>query len=199
MQNTKAILFIAITLIAILCPQQGIAQDSNEAIYTQLALACMPALSAEQESVSLSPFNKMPYVRSALVDSLKSLDTKVYLPDSTRSLAQLSYTINKATVSYKRLRRKKVQRDVTFNAAVMLVSHDGEVLEDAVCDKQFSDTVKLADLSSLESGSYPETQASHPKAGLAKRFLQPAMLTAASALTVYMFFTLRSESGSDGS
>ena len=62
-----------------------------------------------------------------------------------------------------------------------------------------SDSISREALSTVESDAFPMTSAPHPAKGWFKRYLEPVVLTTATVLGVYLFFTLRSDSNDDGS
>ena len=179
------------------------AQPTNMETFQALAVECMGFISDVKEGLIIDTPGQMPYVRSAIVTRLNQRGRQVFLADSVytnqpANLSTLSYKIDAASVVYERLRKKKARRTVHFSATTMLVSAQGALINDEVCNEHFTDTLSVAALPSLESGSFSETQAPPLKAGFFRRIFQPVMLTTATALTVYLFFTLRSESSNDG-
>ncbi|MFK7845036.1 MAG: hypothetical protein AB8G77_07040 [Rhodothermales bacterium] len=181
-----------------------VAQPTNMEAFQALALECMAFISEADGDLLIDAPAKMPYVRSTIINHLQQHGKAVYLADSTYTdqpgnLATLQYKIAPGTnVLYERIKRKKAKRTVSFSAATSLISAQGQVLHDEVCTKQVVDSVSISGLDKLESNAYAETKAPPPKASFGKRVLQPLMLTAATTLTVYLFFTLRSESSNDG-
>ncbi len=189
--------------ILLACAPTAAAQSSNLEVFQTLAIQCMDFLEAEQTALEIRTSARMPYVRSAIVTWLNENDHQVYLADSVYTdkpthLNQLSYEITESAVTYKRLRKKKAKRSVQLMANASLVSSKGLVIADKACKESFDDEVALSDIPALSSSTYPETQGSPPRAGFGRRVLQPVMLTAATALSVYLFFTLRSEDSGDG-
>ncbi len=181
----------------------SLAQPTNLEALQTLAIQCVDFAAKVEQDLLIDAPADMPFVRSAIISKLNAGEREVFLVDSIytnqpTSLATLRYRIDGTHVSYKRLKKKKARRVVEFIASASLISVDGKVLEDKTCQEQFTDTVRLSDLNALETSSYSETKAPHPEAGFFKRVFQPVMLTAATALTVYLFFTLRSESSNDG-
>lgn len=190
-------------IVLLAAASQAAGQASNMDTFEALAVACTEDLGDSAGDLVLDAPSRMPYVRSAIVAALQSQGRQVYLADSTFSerpdaLSTFLYSIEEARVVYERIRKKRARRTVHFSAATALTSARGRLISDEICQQQFADTVAIADLASLQNSAYPETQAPIPEAGFARRFLQPLTLGAATALTVYLFFTLRSESSSDG-
>lgn len=179
------------------------AQPANTAVFQDLALRCVAFVGdASGDLIIDTPAARMPYVRSAIVQSLDAAGRQVFLADSTYTtqpdnLPILRYQIDGAAVDYKRLKKKRAQRSVTLTAAASLIDASGALLADKTCSELAVDTVAIAHLKDLENSVYRETQGPTVPSGFVRRFLQPVMLTAATSLSVYLFFALRSDSNSD--
>ena len=110
----------------------------------------------------------------------------------------MSPFIEEARVGYARARRKQLNRTVTLALRYTFAAADGRLLGEARCRETFTDTIRRADRADLESEAFPETQGDAPRAGWMRRYLEPAVLAAATAITVYLFFNLRSDRTDDG-
>ncbi len=194
-----ALLFVLLGSLAI--PVK--AQPANTAVFQDLALQCIAFVHDGADDLIIdTPAARMPYVRSAIVETLTASDRRVYLADSAyttqpENLHTLAYEIAGTTVDYKRLKKKRAQRSITLNASASLSDANGGLLADKSCTEMAVDTVAIAQLKSLENSAYRETQGPTVHSGFVRRFLQPIMLTAATSLSVYLFFALRSDSDSD--
>ena len=176
------------------------AQPTNMEAFQSLAIRCMDFLADQQDDLEIDAPAKMPFVRSAIVTWLNDNGREVFLADSLynnkpEDLNSLRYQIDETSITYDRRKKKRALRTINFGASATLVSPEGRIIEDQTCLESFDDVIDIADISSLESNSYSETKGQPPRAGFGKRILQPLMLTAATTLTVYLFFTLRSDSG----
>ncbi len=173
------------------------------ATYEAMATACMEFLEDVAGDLVLDAPAHMPYVRGAIVSTLQSQGREVFSADSSiagrpASLATLRYSIDEAKIEYSRLKKKQALRKIYLTTTNTLTAAGGHLITDKVCQQQVADTVAIKSIASLESSAFSETRASHPEASFARRYLQPATLAGATVLTVYLFFTLRSESSSDG-
>ncbi len=181
---------------------QAVAQASNMETYEALATACVGFMEDIEGDLVLDAPAHMPYVRSAIISALQAQGHTVFSADSSAgrpgNLATLRYTIDEARVGYSRLKKKQARREVHLTTTNTLIAADSRLLEHEVCQQQSADTVAIGDIASLESSAYAETRATPPETGFARRYLQPVLLTGATVLTVYLFFTLRSENSSDG-
>ena len=110
---------------------------------------------------------------------------------------RVMYTIEEARVGYERARRKQLARTVTLALRYSVTASNGRLLAEDRCRETFSDTIRRAGRAPLESEAFPETQGTVPRAGWMRRYLEPAVLAAATAITVYLFFNLRSDRSDD--
>lgn len=199
--------YAALFIWVLLLPTHGLfaqpieeAKPTNMQIFQALALECLNFMPEAKDPAYLIDMPaQMPYLRSALSANLQEAGIATYLADSTyinqpASLSTLKYDVDEARVSYERLKKKKAKRIIQLTVATSLVTANGQLLSDAACEKQFEDVVSVSDLEDLASTSYPETQAAPIKASFGRRVLQPVMLAAGTALSVFLFFTLRSDS-----
>lgn len=186
-------------MLALVCCRGMSAQPTNLEIFQDLAIACIEPVPGETRLFQLDATDSMPYLRSALVSQWNDTDYRVYLVDTLRAdpLPTLSYHVDEARVSYERLRRKRVARTVALTMQYSFVDADGILLQDNLCAKDEADTLAVSDLDRVESDAYPETTAPLPARRWLRGYLEPIILTAASAISVYLFFTLRSDSDND--
>lgn len=192
-------------LLLLLIPfaSKAVGQASNMDTYEALAVACMEFMGEVEGDLILDAPAQMPYVRSAITAALQSQGREVFSADSSyagkpQNLATLRYSIDEASVAYSRLRKKRARREIRLATTNTVTDAEGRLIKDEVCQQQAADTVAIGNIPSLESSSYSETRATPPEAGFARRYLQPVTLAGATVLTVYLFFTLRSENSGDG-
>lgn len=183
----------------------AVAQQTNMSLFEHMAIDCLgPVPASHPEFLFQSPDEGASFIRSTLIQHWQEQEHEVFLPDSirtnsARSLPILAYSIEKSQVVYERLRKKQVKRDVRLTVHYTLTQADGRIDADEVCSKSESDTIPRDMLPSVETAAFPVTLAPHPPKGWVKRYIEPAILTTATALGVYLFFTLRSDSNDDGS
>ena len=197
-------ILVCLGILALLSTPTSHAQQKNLNVFQHLAIQCLGSVPKEVKSFRLTAPSAQPYIRSALVSYWRSLDHRIFLPDSSAansptSLALLSYSIDEATVTYSRLRKKKVARQILLTTHYSYTSQSGELLDDSSCTQNYKDTLAFADLASIENDIFPETTATHPQKNWLSRYIEPVLLATASALGVYLFFTIRSDNNSDGS
>jgi len=140
----------------------------------------------------------MPYVRIALTTRWQSEGHTVFLSDTLTTLPKLQYEIEDTRVAYARGPNKTLRRDVTLGIRYMLTSAEGQLLHEQRCHDTLSDTISRADVNHVESPAFPETQATPPESGWLRRYLEPAVITAATAIGVYLLFSLRSDRADSG-
>ena len=202
--SSGAITHALLVIVAFLAvPQPVYSQTSNVSVYQELAVGCFGNVPDDLPAFKVAPPSRMPFIRSALVTHWTQQGSRVFLADSVYSempdpLAQLTYGVETAQVRYARLKKKRMARTVELVMPATLHSASGEVLYDNTCRQEKTDTLAIADLNRIQSSTYPETTASPPKAGWSRRILEPVVLTGATVVGVYLFFTLRSTGSDDG-
>lgn len=171
-------------------------QSTNLALYQDLAIECLAAVPGEVDSLSLESPTRMPFLRSALIARWQEDGRSIFEADSSRDVAHLVYHIDDARVVYGRA-DGDVARHVVLGMRYTLTAPDGRILADDRCAKDFSDVIPRGALAAVENEAYAETQADPPEAGWFRRYLEPVVITAATAVAVYLFFTLRSNEAED--
>ena len=184
-------------------PARAQPTPTNLEAYQTLALRCLAHVPDTAHVVLLDAPTLMPYLRTALTDAWRSADRAIFLADSSFQAAgpaapRLAYAIEQVGVGYERARRKRLNRTVTLALRYTFTTPEGRLLDEARCHETFTDTIRRADRAALESEAFPETQGTLPRAGWMRRYLEPAALAAATAITVYLFFNLRSDRSDDG-
>ena len=176
------------------------AQQTNLALFQEVAVACLAAAPDTARAFRLDAPAQMPYLRTALVARWQTEARTVFLSDSatTVSLPRLGYAIEEVKVDYRRARGKRIDRAVTLALRYTLTAPDGRLLREERCRDTRADTIHRNDLAQVESTPFPETQASPPEAGWRRRYLEPVVITGATAIGVFLFFSLRSNRTNDG-
>ena len=197
-------------LILIVCllvqpARLSVAQQTNMELFQQMAIECLGPIPATHRSFKLSSSDtSTPFIKSSLIQHWQDKDYTVYVADSsfadaTDSLPVFTYSIGKSEVTYERLRKKQVKRAVHLTSHYTLTLEDGQIVGDDVCSKTMSDSISRESLQTVEDVAFAVTRAPHPAQGWFQRYLEPVVLTTATVLGVYLFFTLRSDSNDDGS
>lgn len=168
-----------------------------------MAVRCLSGVPGTRSEFSLEAAPSMPYLRQALVQHWKQQGHAVFVADTssavgTRDLDRLTYGVHEARVRYEKARRRVLRRTVELELSYALIAQSGEILADEPCRREYSDTVRRSSVSGLELPAFPETVGAIPNSGWTRRYLEPAVLATASALTVFLFFRLRSESSNGG-
>lgn len=171
-------------------------QSTNLALYQEMAVECLGDVPASIDTLALQPPDRMPYIRSALVTHWQDDGRTIYLPDSAGTHPLLSFDVEEADVTYAR-RSRRIGRSVVLALRYSLTSPTGRILADDRCREETSDMISRTALQVVQVDAYPETQADPPEGGWFRRYLEPVVITAATAVAVYLFFTLRSTEADD--
>ncbi|GIV58852.1 MAG: hypothetical protein KatS3mg042_1765 [Rhodothermaceae bacterium] len=176
------------------------AQPTNQALYEEMALACLEAVPDTARAFRLDAPAAMPYLHTALVQRWQTRGYAVYTPDAPASPPRpwLRYAVETARVAYAKADGGRLRRTVTLALRYTFAAPDGRLLRDDRCEQTRTDTIPRDALARIESEAYPETQGTPPGPGWVRRYLEPAVLTAATAVGLYLLFTLRSDRADDG-
>lgn len=183
--------------LIVCCAAPCRAQPANLAVYQDLAATCLADAPDTLRAFRLEAPARMPYLRPALAARWTAEGRTLFVADPADSagaaLPRLAFEVEEAAVAYARASRRRVRRSVALALRYSIVAADGRLLAEDRCRQTYADVVDARSLAALESAAYPETHAERPPAGWLRRYLEPALLTAATAVGVYLFFTLRSQ------
>lgn len=187
---------IACLLLAGTAHYAGAQPATNVEAYQRLALDCLADVPDTIHVFQLQAPPQMPYLRTALVDRWHREGRTVFLADSTLGtpparLPRLVYLVEERGVDYERAGRRQMRRAVRLGLRYTLLGADGRLLREDACLDRFDDMLRPSDQPVVETAAFPESQGAAPRAGWLRRYAQPAVLAAATAVTIYLFFSLR--------
>ncbi len=173
---------------------------TNAAIYSDQAISCLIAVPDTAHTFVLQSPGVMSFLETALVARWTESGRSVYRTDSVlvHPLPALTYDIEEANVSYARARRKRFARSVSLGLRFSWVTRTGQMLRSEHCTRTSDDFILRSEVTTVESPSYSQTVATLPPASWTRRYLEPLALGAATVLTVFLFFNLRSSSAPSG-
>lgn len=183
-------------LLAATTAASSAAQSTNVTLFQDMAVACLGELPPEIDRFLVDAPTEMPYLRSALVASWQADGREIFLAGEADGEARVSYTIEEADVAYAR-DDGRIARTVRLALRYTLTDAEGRVLADDRCARVRSDTIARTQVAAVQTDAYPETSADLPQGGWVRRVLEPAVLTAATAVALYLFYTLRTGNGED--
>jgi hypothetical protein len=137
-------------------------------------------------------------VRTAVLQTLLERTEKVYtapdIPDTLFSLALNDVVLTYGSpFSTSFLGARKVERTITVTAEISLTTKQSErILYSSVITLSSTDTVLFSAIEALHDPSLPFTSPPLPAVSFIDTILEPAIITIASAVAVYLFFTIRS-------
>ncbi len=187
--------------LALMPLSAALAQPTNLEAYQRLALRCLAEVPDTVQAFRLEAPAQMPYLRTALAQRWREEGRVLFLADSLVSgpaTARLRYEIEEAQVAYARARRKQLARTVTLALRYTFTATDGRLLREDRCRDTLTDTIRRSDRAALEWEAFPETLGEAPHGGWMRRYLEPAILAVTTAVTIYLFFNIRSQRTDDG-
>ena len=189
--------------LALMPLSAAFAQPTNLEAYQTLALRCLAEAPDTTQAFWLDAPAQMPYLRTALAQRWRQEGRALFLADSLQhvsgpAIARLRYEIEEAQVAYARAPRKQLVRTVTLALRYTFTAADGRLLREDRCRDTLTDTIRRSDRAALEWDAFPETQGEAPRGGWTRRHLEPAIVAVATAVTVYLFFNIRSQRTDDG-
>ncbi|MHB1051082.1 MAG: hypothetical protein ACYC09_13470 [Bacteroidota bacterium] len=147
-------------------------------------------------TIQHSPLNDA--VRSAIPRPFLEKKIDVYFsPDSADTI--LMFSLDEAALTYGTpfstsfLGSKKVERTISVQADITLLTKSAQkILFSSEFTRSVTDTVMLSEINLLDDPSVPFTAVVLPATSFFDSIVEPAIITIASAVAVYLFFTIRS-------
>lgn len=183
-------------LLAVAMTAPAFGQSTTLSLYQEMALECIGEVPPQLDRLILEAPDEMPYLRSALVQAWQEDEREVYLPGAGVEEGRITYEVEEAFVRYERAGRR-LAREIRLTLQFRIADAEGRLLADRRCARRRDDVIARSQVDAVESAAYPETRASLPRGGWFRRVLEPAVLTSAAVVTIYLFFTLRSTGGED--
>ncbi len=173
---------------------------TNVEIYQDHAVACLIAVPDTASAFALQSPGVMTFLETALVSRWTTAGAAVFRADSllARPLPSLEYNVEAASVTYAAARRRRLARTVSLALQFSWTSSSGQILRSERCAKSGEDFILRREVLTLETPAYPETTGHTPPSGWTRRYLEPIALGAATVLTVFLFFNLRSSRATSG-
>ncbi len=176
------------------------AQPTNAEVLSQLASNCVTEITTIPDSIVVIADPSHTFVRPAVTASLRDRGVVVFSDRPTsgetldgNKIATLTYVVDGARVTYAKADDDRVERAVAIRLSYTLLDGRRAVSADSSCSMNFVDTVERSRIGSLEDPLLPVTVGDRPDRGWLRRYLEPAVVVAASAVVVYLFFNVRSD------
>lgn len=138
--------------------------------------------------------------RNTIAEVLKKMNYSVYFsaPGGEAGGASIDIGIVETKVQYGKtfregfLGKRKTERTISTIVSASVRSAQNEILFAGDVSRASKDTVNVSDVSDLENPSLSFTHGDPPDAGFLDEVLEPIIIVGASAVVVYLFFTVRS-------
>lgn len=165
-----------------------------------LAAECALSIAPAPGPVRVTGLEAVPFISSAVFTALVGGGFTVYDPDTTvPGLTHIGLTPEVLSVDYARADRHQVKRHIEVRLHAYVRNSDGTILRDEACTRMSETLVDRATVPDLENPTDPRTRAALPPAGgFLRRVVQPAVIGAATAAGVFLFFSLRSRRAGTG-
>ena len=169
---------------------------SNLTVLDSLAVSCLATEAPLPSTLSLETDAGSTFLRPALLAFLVSGERTVFVdtPPSP-GVQRLSIALDATRIRYRRAGRNYLRREVRLDVRALHREDDGRVIREEVCSRTYTDTIPKQALDELESPMHAVSLGERPPTGLRGRWLEPALLTTALGTVVYLFFSIRSQTG----
>lgn len=152
---------------------------------------------AERISIKTSMPDSYFSFRGRIISGFRTRGKEV-LTDNIDSGYIVNISIENAKIIYSDLFKEKLFGDFKVKRVISLtgnynIIHDGIVSISDEINYQKSDTVDYNDIKSLENNSHPFTKGEIPSEPFFSSLIEPVIAISAAALTVILFFTVRSK------
>jgi hypothetical protein len=196
-----------LALLTLIGRSPASAQATNADLFGEMAVECAgPALEG-REQIAVSGPSTRPYLGAAVtgwalrsgIRPFPALEPAESEPSGARARpAVLQVSAAATEVIYRRAGRRELDRRLGQTLRIRIVEPDGSFGYDTLCSAERTDRIRRADLKSVEQAAWPETQGAPPPGSWRARFLEPVVITGATAVATYLFFSLRSRRSQDG-
>ncbi len=187
-------------LIAAACAAPANAQESNAGVLGALVAECLSPVAGDAASIRFEGLDAYPFLRSAAYDAFREAGVTVWAADAENGVGpRVSTVAEHVETAYAAVGRGSVRRTLTLRLRTVVTAEDGRIVRDEPCERSVQDVVPRSALPSLEDPAFPSTRAEAAPSGFVGRILRPAVVVAASAAGVFLFFSLRSRRANDGS
>ena len=154
-------------------------------------------LQAEKEGLSIKLLSDNSYfiLTERLISSLVTKKINVS-SDSSKNLIDVRYIIDNAKVNYEDISREGifgsyfVKRNLTLSGSFVI---QGSKTFSKKFSYFYSDKIKLDSVKDIENSSFPFTHGELPTEPFFSSLVEPVIAVASAALTVILFFTVRSK------
>lgn len=175
------------------------AQTTHRKVMADIALECVLAEIPGPTEIQLTGTGLAAIVAPDLESALISRGFTLLKPDAPNARSQVAYDVEFADVALTRKGKNQLERVVSLGLSLTLSgSADDRISGSKTCRDSRSDIVGREEVASLGDPGYPETNPIIPAKGGWKRFIEPAVLLAASAVGTYLLFNLRSRRADSG-
>ncbi|MBT8401126.1 MAG: hypothetical protein KJO98_11665 [Rhodothermia bacterium] len=198
-------LVLSVALALALCTsplERAAGQPANGDIIGQLAADCATMGLAAVDTLELIPDDRYEFIRTAVVLAMQNQGTVVMMSQAPATSTvnsvdgeqrpSLRYRIENGEVRYSKA-GGVLAREIVVDTRVLATMSDNSVARDTLCTKSFSDQIRPADVDDVEDPNQPLTLGNRPDKGWLRRIAEPAVVAAASAVAVYLFFNVRSD------
>jgi hypothetical protein len=150
--------------------------------------------------LNVRPSDSFLVARNMISEALKRLRYHVFFDAQTDGLegAAIDLAFVQTVVRYGNafreniLGERKAERTISTVISVNVRSARNEVLFAGSLSRMSRDTVSVGDIPDLENSFVPFTHGEAPEGGVFDNILAPAIIVGASAVVIYLFFTVRS-------
>lgn len=188
----------------IFAPAATRAQATNAEILQEMAVQCVRPVATPYARLSLRPDPANPFLNQAVFNALTEDDKLLYLDTKDRTVnsvaaanevdASLGFNVERVSIRYDRDGRRKVTRNIDLDLSYILVGPDRRILSNQTCSTSHADQIHRSQIDEVENQTMPLTQGVRPSRGWLRRYAEPVVIGAASAVAVYLFFNIRSDS-----
>lgn len=192
-------------MLAAVCfaaPDSSSAQVTNREVMISLVSTCLAPAIEDESTLSYTYRGSESFVEAGVVAGWLQDGKSVSIfsgGDSQPAVSHLDFSVTDLDVAYERASKHTVGRTVSVVVMGTHRNSDDQILHAIDCPASFEDVLDRNSLSLVEDTELEVTTAEHPSQGVIRKYVQPVIVGAASAVTVYLFFTIRSSNDSSSS
>jgi hypothetical protein len=202
LEKRKVIAFIYLLIVLSFFDNNVFSQTKNnlELFYSMVdsssaAIVSTLPIDKENLSINLITDNSFFILKERLISSLVRNKINVS-SDSGKNLIAVRYAIDNAKVNYEDISREGifgsyfVKRNLTLSGSFVILSSKTFSNKFSFF---YSDKIKLDSVKDIENSTFPFTHGELPSEPFFSSLIEPVIAVASAALTVILFFTVRSK------
>lgn len=201
--SCRLVVLCAVLMAPVALPHGVQAQQTNAEIFRDMAVECLQPVVEPYSDLVLNTDRVNPFLNQAVISAFRDAGKGIFLHPEVAAgdslalpsaHAYVAYFVEHGSVEYSRRGRRSIGRAVELQLSYLLSDAGARVIADSTCSRTYEDEISRSDLDVVETESIPITKGERPRRSWIRRYAEPIVVASATAVAVYLFFNVRSDS-----